>query len=140
MEMINRLKRISVGADGVFSEFRFDGDDHYSMITAEHAYFNGDTGLWEAKIQPGSYECVRGVHALHSGPVETFEVTGVNGHSGILCCHVGNYPQVDSDGCVLAGYEALIVDGKKMVTCSKATYLSYMARLDGIDHFTLVVE
>ena len=136
--MINTLKRISCDEHGCFSEFTFDGDDSPSMVMAEHAY-QDENGVWSPKIQPGTYDCVRGQHELHSGPVETFEVTGVAGHSGILCCHAGNYPQVDSDGCCLAGSVILDSAVGKMVTNSKASYLSFMARLEGIDTFQLVV-
>lgn len=131
------LLRSEFRPDGIFGEFTFSGDDTPFMVTLEHAYLQAD-GSYLPKTPPGTYRCVRGIHHLHSGPVETFEVMGVEGHSGILCCHVGCFNR-DSEGCVLAGQE--VVEGKEWwINHSRDTYAAYMKRLEGVDEFYLLVR
>ncbi len=116
--------------------------------TLEHAYVTGhdEAGLasFAAKLPEGTYTCVRGTHQLHnSSPFQTFEVTGVPGHTGILF-HVGNYNS-DSDGCVLLG-RRLIQDESgttrsgSMLSGSRLAFDAFMARMEGVDSFTLVVK
>ena len=135
--MINQLIRTAHRADGIFGEFWFEGDDEAFMVTLEHAYQNDD-GIYEPKLPAGTYTCKRGYHNLHSGPVETFEVLNVPGHSGILCCHVGNY-NADSEGCVLAGTMIDTIGGTFVLGSSRSKYKEFMKRLEGVDEFTLVV-
>jgi len=136
--MLNRLVHNYFGEDGIIGEFYFEGQDTPFMNTLEHAYQQED-GSYAPKIHDGTFHCVRGTHALHDGvPFETFEVTGVAGHSGLLCSHVGNYNR-DSDGCVLAGEKVVVIDGVSMINNSKATFLSYMAQLAGVNEFDLEV-
>ena len=129
---MNILHRTDFTPDGIFGTFTFDGDDAPFGVTLEHAYQLDDA--WVPKVPPGTYKCVLGQHYLHSGPVTTFEIMGVAGHSGILCCHVGNYNK-DSDGCVLIG------DAREgnMITNSRDAFERYMARLVGVDEFMLEV-
>ena len=109
------------------------------METLEHAYAAPD-GAWRPKIPPGVYRCVRGSHRLHSGPAfDTFEVTGVAGHRGILF-HVGNFNS-DSEGCVLCGQKEAVDPntGQTMITGSRVAFAAFMQRLEGEDEFTLTV-
>jgi hypothetical protein len=105
-------------------------DDQVNQIaaTAEHSY----DGM--PKLPSGTYQCKIGQHELHSGPVVAFEVLNVPGHTGILL-HVGNYPQTDSEGCILLG-EARVGD---MVTNSKLTFEKFMALEADLQEFTLTV-
>lgn len=107
------LRRKQYGATGVFGLM---GD----LVTLEHAYPEG-LGF-RAKIPVGIYECIRGQHCLHgmSESFETFEVTGVPQHTGILF-HWGNWNR-DSEGCILLG-EAQVGD---MVTYSRRAFLKFM--------------
>ena len=136
--MINKLTRQNFREDGIFSKFYFEGDDDPFMVTLEHAYDDGNGGF-SPKVKPGSYICRRGHHVLHCGPIETFEVTGVEGHSGILCCHPGNYNK-DSDGCMLSGTEIETTSDTWYVTESRVKFEAFMKRLEGVDEFTLVVD
>lgn len=126
-------------ADGIFGDFTFAGDDHPFMVTLQHAYQQDDTGKWMPKITPGTYTCVRGTHALHNGiPFETFEITGVAGHSGLLF-HPGNF-NADSEGCVLCGQTQITQsNGEDMITGSVVEFHAFMARLQGVDSFVLQV-
>lgn len=129
------LERIKSNSYGVFSRLK-DGPDTLA-VTLEHAYGDKPT----AKLLPGMYKCVRGKHRLRAdGPVfETFEITGVKGHWGILF-HVGNYNK-DSDGCVLVGHSiTTLKDGTEMITDSRKAFKLFMDYLEGIDEFVLEVK
>lgn len=94
------------------------------------------------KLPNGEYVCVRGVHRLHkpdAKPFETFEITGVPGHWGILF-HVGNFPH-NSDGCVLLGRVVSSTQTEPvMITDSVHTFERFMTDLAGVEHFRLKVE
>ena len=125
------LTRTSFTSYGVFGELIDDDNNTYD--TLEHAYPTGEG--FAPKLPPGVYVCKRGTHQLHESiPFETFEITGVPGHSGILF-HVGNYNS-NSDGCVLLG---LGVD-HAMITHSKTAFAQFMAALTGIHEFCLEVR
>ena len=120
-----KLERIELNSEGIFSALTVSGKVFYTL---EHSYD------CIPKVQPAVYKCVRGTHQLHDGiPFETFEITGVEGHSGILF-HVGNYNK-DSDGCVLVGEKKV---GNSVVNSKKA-FAEFMNLLVGIDDFELVV-
>ena len=127
------IKHTEFKPDGIFGEFSFEDEGRF-CFTLEHSYDN------QPKLQPGTYTCVRGTHKLHNGvPFETFEITGVAGHAGILF-HAGNFNR-DSEGCVLVGH-TIAVDpntGDEMVTGSKDEFKAFMARLEGVDSWQLEV-
>lgn len=92
------LKRKLRNADGIFSDLFQGLGTGLELTTLEHAYpiRNRESIDYAPKIPNGIYTCVRGMHQLeHGWPFETFEVTGVAGHSGILF-HIGNF-NADSD-------------------------------------------
>ena len=132
--MMHTLKRVDCREDGIFSDFSFDGDPGRFCVTLEHSYD------CKPKLANGIYTCVRGTHQLHNGiPFETFEITGVAGHAGILF-HAGNYNR-DSEGCVLVG-KTIANDpntGDEMITGSKAEFAEFMKRLAGVQSFQLEV-
>lgn len=135
---MNTLKRGDLRKDGIFGTFAFDGEPTFCQ-TLEHAYGDG-TGGWQPKVPSGMYTCVRGTHTLHNGiPFETFEITGVGGHSGILF-HAGNWNK-DSEGCVLVGHTVATDQntGDEMITGSRDQFAQWMARLEGVDSFQLEV-
>lgn len=123
------LSRKMFRDDGVFSVL------HDRFQTLEHSY------NLLPKIPNGTYTCVRGMHRLHgmTEDFETFEVTGVEGHSNLLF-HVGNYNE-DSEGCILVGEQVgQKLNGGKMITNSKVAFKQFMGLQAGVDSFTLVVE
>lgn len=145
------LTRFSKSDDGIFSHL-FDADKNLIAFTLEHAYDR------EPKIPNGTYKCVRATHHLpwHQDEIdprfealgaklvtiedklyiefETFEVTGVEGHEGLLL-HWGCYNR-DSNGCALLG------DGVQevMLTNSRATFAKFMTEMSGVNEFDLVVS
>lgn len=133
-----KLKRIDYFSDGIFGELS-DSTGHKLAVTLEHAYDSGNgNGSYSPKLPNGTYTCLRGVHKLHDGvPFETFEITGVPGHTGILF-HVGNYNK-DSDGCVLVGTNQETVGKVHMIDESRYAFKRFMDSQKGKDKFTLTV-
>lgn len=111
---------------GIFGELTEDDGSHVAW-TLEHSYD------CQPKLPDGKYVCVRGHHQLHSGPIETFEIVGVSGHSGILF-HPGN-SEGDSEGCVLLGTS---VSGDSLLA-SKAAFEAFLALVASVDSFQLTV-
>src|ERR1035438_7786436 len=95
------LRRNRQDLYGVFGMLT-DEIDNGVCVTLEHAFKNAD-GTYSALVPAGTYLCVRGQHRLEgmTNTFETFEVTGIIGHTGVLF-HRGNY-QSDSSGCLLLG-------------------------------------
>lgn len=140
-----RLRRIKGGESGIFGEILDENGDHL-WYTLEHAFPatitippdpDGSPAfqhvLYIPKVTMGHYLCVRGHHQLHSGPVDTFEVTGVKGHSGILF-HVGNANK-DSEGCILLG----LTRETDSIGSSREAFHEFIDRQGG-DNFFLTVE
>lgn len=133
------LKRLAYRPDGIFSEL-FDESGIHVCFCLEHAYaFNGSGFL--PKLPSGSYICQRGQHQLYGMPkaFETFEITGVPGHTDILF-HVGNFNN-DSEGCVLVGENILIgpANGIQTLSHSMTTFAKLMELQLGINEFMLEV-
>lgn len=102
-------------------------------VTLEHPYHDG-MGGYSAKMPVGGYVAKRGSHKLHDLiPFETFEISGIPGHSGILF-HTGNYSD-DSEGCILLGKYRI----DSMIAKSKKAFDAFMALQNGCDQFYLKV-
>ncbi len=133
------ITRTEYRPDGIFSVVT-DPLGSRIMTTLEHAYEAEDgSGGYEPKIPPGTYTCVRGKHRLHGmkNDFETFEVTGVPGHSGLLF-HWGNWNR-DSDGCILTGDSVDVAGDTEMITKSRATFDHFMKLQTGQNMFQLTV-
>jgi hypothetical protein len=114
-------------------------DGVHQVFVANHAYQQPDT-RWAMKTPPGTYTCQLDPQAqlAHGGPFAAYEVTGVPGHWGILF-HVGNYPQVDSEGCFLVGTGIGQINGVPAVLDSNAAFAKFMALQNGAQTFQLTV-
>jgi hypothetical protein len=127
--MTLKLIRRECKDTGIFSDLCAEnGVKLYS--TLEHSYD------CKPKIPNGTFTCVRGKHRLHgmTEDFETFEITGVEGHQGLLF-HCGNFNK-DSEGCVLVGRTR----SGDMVTSSREAFADFMEGLKGLDSFTLIVS
>lgn len=121
------LTRRDFTPDGIFSELT-DDRGKISFVTLEHSYDG------KPKLYDGTFKCVKGTHELHDCiPFQTFEITGVTGHTGILF-HVGNFNK-DSDGCVLVGMDR----DDKMIRHSIIAFSKLTGFLENVQEFTLVV-
>lgn len=135
-----KLTRESITEAGVFSILADMDQDGFYFHTIEHAYKASDLGLLGeklmAKLPLGTYTCVRGEHRLHPDKpaFETFEITGVPGHTGVLF-HTGN-TEWDSKGCVLVGMS----EDAQAVHSSKNAFAKFMSFLTDINEFQLLVE
>ncbi len=133
------LSRILFDPTGIISNLT-DDKSNLIGVTLEHAYPDSNS-LYVPKIPDGIYTCVRGLHQLTgmAAPFETFEITGVAGHAGLLF-HPGNKND-DSEGCVLTG-EQLVrkADESCFVTNSRFIFARFMAMQTGVDQFQLTVE
>ena len=134
------LTRTTYRRDGIFGAIVADETGAHICLSLEHSYLQAD-GTFAAKLPVGAYQCVRGPHRLHGmqSDFETFEISGVVGHSNILF-HWGNFNK-DSEGCVLVG-EHLIkqADGTEMIDNSRYTFAKFMALQAGVNVFTLTVK
>lgn len=130
-----KLSRMVYMQSGVFGTL--SDNDTFFVKTLEHAYSDPNSSNYSPKIPPGVYTCVRGQHQLAGMllPFETFEVTNVPGHTGILF-HSGN-TNADSSGCILLG---LHQNGNFSLLESRAAFQEFMKYLDGVESFELTVE
>lgn len=133
------LKRTEYRKDGIFGILQ-DEDGNKLYNTCEHAYLQED-GSYAPKLNLGLHTCNRGKHRLHgmTADFETFEITGVPDHTGILF-HWGNYNE-DSEGCVLLGAHALLPPGvnRAMITDSRDTFTRFMRLVQDLKTFDLEV-
>jgi hypothetical protein len=132
------LQRTQWEFDGIFGECRNLAGD-VVIYTCEHAYPDS-LGSYDAKIPEGEYICVRGMHQLAgiSAPFETFEVTNVPGHAGILF-HVGNFNS-DSSGCILCGMGITTISNQQALSQSKIAFQKFMALQADVNQFNLTVK
>lgn len=131
------LIRTDYRSDGIFGELRL-ANMIIIAYTLTHSYINAD-GTYSPKIPPGTYTCVRGRHRLENqvNDFETFEITGVPNHTGLLF-HVGNWA-CDSTGCELLGHSVSHTMGVWMITASAETFAYFMKLQADVDTFTLRV-
>lgn len=151
--------RVMLRSDGIFSKVIRDDNGEQVFVVCEHSYLQPDGVAYLPILQPGVYDCVRGMHNLHGPivngkptliPFETFEVLGVvdsqgKAHSGILFVHFGNW-ETDSDGCSVCGSGFAVgadpADGMKleeMVVNSRSTFTLFKGLQQGVDKFQLTV-
>jgi hypothetical protein len=133
-ERVYKLVRKEFRDDGIFSEL-YNEKGELIAHTLEHSYDK------LPKIPNGQWKCVRGPHRLHGMTEDfiTFEITGIAGHTDLLF-HWGNFNK-DSEGCVLLGTsEATGADGAQMVTASRPKFAEFMAGLEGVNQFLVVVS
>lgn len=126
------LTRKEFRPDGIFSELHSEMGEELA-ITLEHAY--PLLAAFVPKLPNGTYTCRRGMHRLHgmAEDFETFEITGVPGHTGMLF-HCGN-KNSDSDGCVLLGMDR---EGP-MILKSRIAFAKFMELQKGVEEFQLIV-
>lgn len=136
------LTRSQYNSWGIIGGLSYTHDSSFNLVTMEHAYptplqIVGSPPTYRPKLPPGTYACVRGVHILENSiPFETYEITGVPNHQGILF-HKGNFNK-DSNGCVVLGLE--LISHLQMVSESKLAFGKFIALQNGCSEFQLVVS
>lgn len=152
---MHKLEYTAYRPDGIFGRYTFNGDSLPMFVTLSHSYQQED-GSYLPIVLPGAdgeskiYTAIRGTHSLSNGiPFETFEIVGIDGHTGLLFVHPGCF-QKDSHGCTLCGEKVIQYDsdgdGKitsvddEMITNSRATFSKWMARMGDTQTFQLEVK
>jgi hypothetical protein len=126
-----RLERREANSNGIFGVL-IDVHGQEVAYTLEHSY--SENGTYVPKLPIGIYACVIGEHQLSTGgPQQLYEVTGIEGHTGILF-HKGNYNR-DSNGCILLGTSV----GNGFISRSQAAFDKFMQLQNG-KPFILIVS
>jgi len=142
------LNRFRVDPQGAFSYMTRDDTGEQIAVTGSHAYLQPDGITFAPVTPPGRWWCQRGEHAIHDPTpqnpnnitkFETFEITGIPGHSGVLF-HWGNIPKTQSDGCELMGSAFATINDAEEVLNSRVTFAAFMQLQDGVDGFWLTVQ
>lgn len=128
------LKTFDFFQSGIFGELQND-DGSIICYTLEHAYPDPNSSNYLPKVPAGVFTCKRGMHILEgmSAPFETFEITGVPGHTNILF-HTGNV-NADSAGCVLLGQQRNNME----ILGSRLAFAAFMDKTKYLDTFDLKV-
>lgn len=143
------LQRDRYESDGIFSRVTRADTGAQVCVTLDHAYPSGlPQYKYLPKVLPGRYLCKRRKARLKSSKAafETFEVTGVKGHTGILF-HAGNWNE-DSEGCFLTGDKVLVtsqdrdgVDGPdELVSNTRVAFQRFMELQGDAQEFWLEVR
>lgn len=132
------LVRVAIAPEGCFGVLLIDGVPA-GPVTIERTYplvESRPRGPQFVKIPSGRYRCVRTMY--HRGGYESFEVTGVLGHSRLLW-HAGNVEE-DSEGCILVGQRFGFLSGRPCVISSRLAFGEFMRLTGGRQSFDLLVR
>ncbi len=123
------LVRLPAAPEGAFGVLLQDGLPF--GLTLERTYAD-----LHVKIPAGRYVCRSSY--FHGGGYDTYEITGVRGHSRLLF-HKGNVED-DSEGCILVGRRFGELNGKPAVLESALAFDEFMRRTGGRQGFDLRVR
>lgn len=127
-----RIQRTQQDGYATFGDFfRPDG----TRISRTCELPNADNPTGHRCIIAGRFLCRRRWSAKHG--CEVFEITGVPGRTDIEI-HPANWP-FQLLGCVAPGESIEVINGKRGVTNSRATFDAFMREMQGINEFWLDV-
>lgn len=132
------LVRIAVAPEGCFGVLLIDGIPA-GPVTLERTYALVESrprGPQFVKIPAGRYLCRMTTYL--AGGYDTYEITGVTGHSRLLF-HSGN-SEIDSEGCVLVGERFGMLRGMPAVLQSRSAFKEFMRLMGGRRAFELEVR
>jgi hypothetical protein len=130
------LARKNIDGNGTFGVF-LDPRGNYLYDVGERSYPNDD-GTWYTKLPVGKWLFVRYLSPKHG--YELFVCNDVPNHPEIEV-HIGNFPQVDSEGCSLIGKSLGWTNNKTRMICnSTLAFKEFMALQKEVDSFTMTVE
>jgi hypothetical protein len=141
------LTYIRTDHEGAFANVT-DDTGALLMVTGTHTFLQADGVTWAPIEGTGQWVCVRGTHTINNPTpqhpnatktFETFEITGIAGHSGLLF-HWGNVPETQSEGCHLTGESFGEIGGLEAVLNSVTAFEKFMAAQAGVDSFVLTVQ
>lgn len=125
------LTRFSTGSQGTFGVLHTD--NNFFCYTAERPW--RDNKPMVSCIPEGRYACTPKQSPKFG---ETFEVVNVFGRTDILF-HVGNYPLVDTEGCILVGRALIAKPAGIMLYPSAPVFLEFKKEM-GDDEFILTIR
>jgi hypothetical protein len=128
------LVRLAVVSDGAFGILKLNGLPW--LATLERTYPVAGCVLQGVKIPSGVWRCER--TRFERGGYDTFEITGIEGHSRLLF-HVLNV-ETESEGCIGLGLSFGWLGGHWAILDSRAGFADFMRRLDGVQEFVLTVR
>lgn len=126
--------------DGILERFAYHPEATLGKLTiADEVFYVAERPWRDNKknvscVPVGEYICVK-YKSKKFG--ETYELSGVPGRTYILF-HVGNYPEKDSQGCLLLGES--IMKGKPAVSSSKTAMSRFMKLMNGAESFGLKIK
>ena len=130
------LSRKEIGENGCFSDMT-DTKGNFLFYCGEHAYLQDD-GSYQPKIPKGKWRFNRFFSEKHG--YDVFMCNEIPGHTFIEC-HVGNWPQVDSDGCILIGKgRGFTLKKENMIQDSKNGFKEFMDLQKDSNSFIMIVE
>ena len=132
------LVRVAVAPDGCFGVLLIDGIPA-GPVSLERTYPLAESaprGPQFVKIPAGRYRCRRTIY--QRGGYDTFEVTGVLGHSRLLW-HAGNV-EGDSEGCILVGQRFGWFGSRPAVLDSRLGFAEFMRLTHGRSGFDLLIR
>jgi hypothetical protein len=132
------LVRVAVAPDGCFGVLLIDGIPA-GPVTLERTYPLAESrpgGPQFVKIPAGRYRCER--TTFYRGGYESYEVTGVLGHSRLLF-HQGN-DEGDTEGCILVGSRFGWLGSRPAVLDSRNGFSEFMRLAHGRSGFDLLVR
>lgn len=138
-ELDLELVRLCVAPEGAFGVLMIPGGLPLGLWTIERTYAldpRYPRGPQYVKVPAGRYRCVRTVY--HKAGHETYEITGVVGHSRLLI-HPANV-ETDLDGCTGVGLRYDVLGGQPAVLDSRAGFWRLMAWANGRPEFWLRVR
>ena len=118
------LVRVARAPDGAFGMLVQDSLPF--ALTLERTY-GQELEPQALKIPPGLYVCRR--RAYNRGGYDSYEITGVDGHT-LLLFHKGNLEH-DADGCVLLGRRLGFLRGQPAILESSTAFADFMRRTGG---------
>ena len=132
------LVRIAIKPEGAFGVILAEGLPS-GLVSLERTYpeYGLDPqGPQYVKIPAGRYLCRR--TQFHAGGYETYEVTGVIGHSRLLF-HRGNV-EADTEGCILLGQRFGFVRGSTGILESALAFAVFLRLTAGRSSFEFEVR
>lgn len=128
MELIT-VKRIAKLREGCFGVLLYLGVPF--AVTLERTFDDG-----EPIIPAGTYDCK--ARRYNKGGYETFEITGVVGHS-LLLFHKANFER-DLQGCVGVGECYSVLGGELAITQSGEGFGEFMRKVGHLHNFPATFE
>ena len=120
------IKRVAILEEGAFGVMLFLGTPF--SVTLERTFDDG-----RPVIPAGRYVCKP--RRYNRGGYQTYEITGVEGHS-LLLFHKANW-ETDLEGCVGIGESFETLDGRLGIAQSSKGFIEFMEKVGDLPTFSV---